>query len=281
MSRISRRLILLLACSVLLLAPLISVQLATGAGRAHACKCSPPPPPLEALDEASAVFSGRVVSFETFSFELDFGSDRTESYWSVQLDVDKVWKGPVASTTFVYVWHGPACGYGNFEIGEDFLVYTQQRIEDQEDNDTLFVSFCSRTRPIENAADDLKALGDGQPPEPGVTGARLASEDEEQAPGSATTDAAAASEDPQRGPVLATTGAAPAPEAGGQTSGSGSTAAITTSEGDGQTPGPGTTDAATTSGDSSRSPAWAIPLLAAIAAALIATRLVTRPRRRR
>ena len=239
------------------------------------------PAPLEALDEASAVFSGRVVSFETFSFELDFGSDRTESYWSVELDVDKVWKGPVASTTFVYVWHGPACGYGNFEIGEDFLVYTQQRIEDQVDDDTLFVSFCSRTQPLERAQGDLDELGGGQVPEPGITGARPASEDEEQTPGSATTATTSTSEDPQRGPALATTGAAPAPEAGGQTSGSGSTDAARTSEGEGRIPGPGTTDAATTPGDSSRSPAWAIPLLAAIAAALIATRLVTRPRRRR
>ena len=258
--RISRRLMLLLACSALLLAPLLTVQLATGAGRAHACKCGPPPPPLEALDEASAVFTGTVVSFETYSFEVEFESDRTESYWSVELDVDRVWKGPVASTTFVYVWHGPACGYGNFEIGKDFLVYTHQRSYDEVDDDTLFVSFCSRTRLIENAGDDLTALGDGQAPEAGITGARPASEDAGQTPDSATTDAPPTSEDPQRGPALATTGAGPASEADGQTSGS------------------GTTDAATTPGDSSGLPAWAIPLLAAIAVAAILIRIAARPR---
>ena len=260
--RISRRLMLLLAGSALLLAPLLTVQLATGAGRAHACKCGPPPPPLEALDEASAVFTGTVVSFETFSFEAEFESDRTESYWSVELDVDRVWKGPVASTTFVYVWHGPACGYGNFNIGEDFLVYTHQRSYDEVDDDTLFVSFCSRTRPLEDADEDLKALGDGQAPEAGITGARPASEGEEQAPGSATTDTPPTSEDPQRGPALATTGAGPS------------------SEGDGQTPGSGTTDAASTSGDSSTLPAWSLPLLVAVAAAAILIRLAVRPRRR-
>ena len=260
--RISRRLMLLLACSALLLAPLLTVQLATGAGRAHACKCGPPPPPLEALDEASAVFTGAVASFETYSFEAEVESDRTESYWSVELDVDTVWKGSVTSTTFVYVWHGPACGYGNFEIGEDFLVYTHQRSYDEVDDDTLFVSFCSRTRPLEDADEDLEALGDGQAPEAGITGARPASEDEEQAPGSATTATTSTSEDPQRGPALATTGAGPASEADGQTSGS------------------GTTDAATTPGDSSGLPAWAIPLLAAIAAAVILIRLAARPRRR-
>ena len=145
----------------------------------------PPAPPREALDEASAVFSGTVASFETFSFEAEVRPDFTEAFWSVELDVDRVWKGPVASTTFVYVWHGPACGYGNFEIGEDFLVYTHQRIDDEVDDDTLFVSFCSRTQPLERAQGDLEELGGGQVPEPGITGARPASEDEEQTPGSA------------------------------------------------------------------------------------------------
>ena len=260
--RISRRLMLLLACSALLLAPLLTVQLTAGAGRAHGCSCLQPRPPLEALEGASAVFSGRVVSLETFSFELEFGPDHTEAFWSVELDIDRVWKGPVASTTFVYVWHGPACGYGNFEIGEDFLVYTQQRIDDEVDDDTLFVSFCSRTQPLERAQGDLEELGGGQVPEPGITGARPASEDEERTPGSATTATTSTSEDPQRGPALATTGAGPASEAASQTSGS------------------GTTDAATTPGDSSGLPAWAIPLLAATAVAAILIRIAARPRQR-
>ena len=55
-----RRLMLLLACSALLLAPLLAIQLATGAGRARACSCAPPTLD-EAFEEASMVFSGRVV----------------------------------------------------------------------------------------------------------------------------------------------------------------------------------------------------------------------------
>ena len=162
MSRISRRLILLLACSVLLLAPLITVQLATGAGRAHACKCSPPPPPSRPSTRPRRSFRGGLCLSRRSPSSWSSGSDRTESYWSIQLDVDKVWKGPVASTTFVYVWHGPACGYGNFEIGEDFLVYSASRTRR---TSTLFVSFCSRT---------IERTGTG-PPDP------VASEDEEQA----------------------------------------------------------------------------------------------------
>ena len=242
-----RRPILLIAASALLLAALLAIQLATGAGRAHACKCAEPPPPLEALEGAAAIFSGTVVSFETYAFEVDFGSGRTESFWSVEFEVDTVWKGSVTATTFVYVWHGPACGYGNFEVGEDFLVYADQRDFPGVDADTLFVSVCCRTRPLERAGDDLLALGEGRLPDDGVTGADPAS---------------GASEDPSRGPTLAETGHGPAFEDGGRIA------------------GPGTSDAVMTTGESTGPPAWAIPLLAGLVAASVLVRLAVRPRLR-
>ncbi len=244
MDSMPRRLILLLAASALLLAPLLTIQLAAGAGRAHACKCAEPPPPLEARDEAAAVFSGTVVSFETYEFEVDFGSDRTESYWSVEFEVGTVWKGPVASTTFVYVWHGPACGYGNFEVGDDFLVYADQRMYEQVDDATLFVSSCSRTQPLERAGDDLNALGEGQAPEPGIAGA----------------DPASTSDEPQRSPTLASTGHGPAPEDGARIA------------------GPGAADAAAAAAESAGPPAWAIAFLAVLAVASIPIRLAVQPR---
>ena len=169
MSWMPRRLILLLAGSALLLVPLLSAQLATGAGRAHACSCVwPLPPPLEALEEASAVFSGTVLSFETFSFVLIRevqGDEYRTHYWSVEFEVDAVWKGSVTTTTFVYTWFGPSCGYPWFEIGEEFLVYTHER------SGFLRVGQCSRTRFIEDVEWDLRELGEGQPPDPGITGA--------------------------------------------------------------------------------------------------------------
>ena len=258
MDSMPRRLLLLLAASALLLAPLLTVQLAAGAGRAHACKCAEPPPPLEARDEAAAVFSGTVVSFETYEFEVDFGSDRMESYWSVEFEVGTVWKGPVASTTFVYVWHGPACGYGNFEVGGGFLVYADQRMYEQVDDATLFVSSCSRTRPLERAGDDLNALGEGEAPEPGIAGADPASSAAEAAaPGPAPT-----SDEPQRSPTLASTGHGPAPEDGARIA------------------GPGAADMAAAADRSAGLPAWAIAFLAVLAVALIPVRLAMRPRQR-
>ena len=163
MGSMPRRLILLLAGSLLLLAPLLTIQLATGAGRAHACSCHPNPPPLEALNGSAAVFSGKVVSSGTFSFE---------HYWSVEIEVDTVWKGPVTSTTFVYTTYGPTCGYEWFERGKDFLVYAYEGYESDE---TLYASLCSRTRPFEYAEEDLQELGDGWAPDTGVTGALPAS----------------------------------------------------------------------------------------------------------
>ena len=156
MDSMPRRLILLVAGSALLLAPLLTIQLATGAGRAHACSCRPNPPPLEALDGSAAVFSGKVVSSGTFSFE---------HYWSVEIEVDTVWKGPVTSTTFVYTTYGPTCGYEWFERGKDFLVYAYEGYESDE---TLYASLCSRTRPFEYAEEDLQELGDGWAPDTGA-----------------------------------------------------------------------------------------------------------------
>ena len=97
MDSMPRRLLLLLAASALLLAPLLTMQLAAGAGRAHACKCAEPPPPLEALEGAAAVFlgNGRPLSRRTSS-SWTSGPTGRRSYWSVELEVGTVWKGPVA-----------------------------------------------------------------------------------------------------------------------------------------------------------------------------------------
>ena len=248
MDSMPRRLILLVAGSALLLAPLIGVQLATGSGRAHACSCRPNPPPLEALDGSAAVFSGKVVSSGTFSFE---------HYWSVEIEVDTVWKGPVTSTTFVYTTYGPTCGYEWFERGKDFLVYAYEGYESDE---TLYASLCSRTRPFEYAEEDLQELGDGWAPDTGVTGALPASTPVVVASDSGTTDAE------------------PTPATERRTLDSGTTdTGPTLVDGEG-TPGPGEADAGPASTDAFRSLAWWAPLLAGLAAAALIIRQWARRR---
>ena len=256
MISMTRRLLLTLAAGALLLAPLVAVQLATGAGRAHACSCVEPAPPLDALEGAAAVFTGTVVSFETYTFEVDFGSDRSESYWSVEIEVDTVWKGPVTTTTYVYIWHGAACGFDWFVEGKDFIVYAFQRDFPGVDADTLFVSLCSRSAPIDRAEEDLQALGEGQLPEDGVTGADPTSSAEREGAPTPT------SQDPPRSPAPPTTGSGPALEDGGRIA------------------GPGASDAATTRDAPVGPPAWAIPLLGGFVAASVLVRLAVRPRLR-
>ncbi|MYA20726.1 MAG: hypothetical protein F4Z25_10870 [Chloroflexi bacterium] len=253
-----RRLLLTLAAGALLLAPLVAVQLATGAGRAHACSCVEPAPPLEALEGVAAVFSGTVRSFDTHRFEVDFGSDRSESYWSVEIEVDTVWKGSVTATTYVYIWHGAACGFDWFVEGENFIVYAFQRDFRGVDADTLFVSLCSRSAPIERAAEDLHALGEGHVPEDGVTGADPASSAEEEGTPAPTPT----SQDPPRSPAPPATGSGPALDDGERIA------------------GPGASDAATTREASAGPPAWAIPLLGGFVAASVLVRLAVRPRLR-
>ena len=149
MTWIPGRPVLLLAGSALLLAPLLAAQLTTDGGRAHAC--------------------------------FEAGSEHPP-YWSVEFEVDVVWKGPVTTSTFAYVTQSSACGYGNFEIGADFLVYAHQRDLPGVGDDTLFVSSCSRTVPLERAEDDLLALGAGKAPRSGITGIAPAPADEAQNP---------------------------------------------------------------------------------------------------
>ena len=146
MRRTLRRPLLLLAGSVLLLAPLISVQLATGAGRAHACSCYPPTR-SEALDRASAVFSGRVVRMSGRYLE------------TIEIHVDAVWKGSISSTTVVYA--PSECGYPGFALGEDYLVYANR------DDESLHAFLCSGTVRLEYAEEVLQALGEGRAPAPG------------------------------------------------------------------------------------------------------------------
>ena len=152
MAWMPRRLILLLAGSALLLAPLLTVQLAAGAGRAHACSCAPPTPD-EAFERASAVFLGRVVEI----------SGKWER--EIEIEVDTVWKGSLAPTT---VLRRPSeCGYPGFSAGEEYLVFAQDY------EDSLVAFLCGGTVRLEYARDYLPTLGEGQAPQASLPGDRL------------------------------------------------------------------------------------------------------------
>lgn len=119
-------------------------------GTAWACKCRQPPPPKEAMEGSAAVFSCKVTAVK----ELD------ERRLEVTIKVIRRWKGALDKAivaTVVTNRDGAACGYG-FEKDKSYLVYANTV---SAENDDLAVNSCSRTCLLDQAADDLKQLGEG------------------------------------------------------------------------------------------------------------------------
>lgn len=108
---------------------------------AAACDCVPPKDPIQAADASSAVFVGKVVM-------LDQGKDN----WIATLQVKQRWKGDLDQELTVYTALSEAsCGF-KFEKGKDYLVYAVKK------DGLLQVSFCSRTKLLSEAKEDLDAL---------------------------------------------------------------------------------------------------------------------------
>ena len=116
---------------------------------AFACSCIAPPPPAEALAAADAVFAGEVTAV---SAPLESGAATI----NVTFAVTQRWKGPSDATLVVGTSGSSAsCGV-SFTTGQRYLVYASTS-EGQ-----LSTNLCSRTAPLDSAADDLAALGAGQ-----------------------------------------------------------------------------------------------------------------------
>ncbi|QOV91216.1 hypothetical protein [Humisphaera borealis] len=124
---------------VLLLTPVLS-------SAAQACRCLPPPPPKEAMEKSAAVFFGRALSVENKGGNI-----------SIKFAVERTWKG-VDSKEIVVVTPTNSCGR-TFEKGKQYIIYATA-----DKGGALGTNLCDRTKSSEQAADDLKALGDGKEP---------------------------------------------------------------------------------------------------------------------
>ena len=134
---------------------LIVVAIHASAGRAHACSCVAPPPPKEALAKSEAVFAGRTVAVGG----LPPGGYTSDDPRIIEFKVDTVWKGSSYETLFITTDINEAsCGF-TFIEGREYIVYAWRDVD---------VLLCSRTRFIENADEDLVALGEGSTPESGT-----------------------------------------------------------------------------------------------------------------
>ncbi len=130
------------------------------ASPAFACICprstvEPEENPIaQARRQAQAVFAGKVIRIAKRKHRDDFST-----YDEVVFAVNELWGGPdVSQVTVLTRTRGFLCGYP-FKEGESYLVYVDNRVALG-----LDVRTCSRTRPLRDAAEDLKVLGKGIPP---------------------------------------------------------------------------------------------------------------------
>lgn len=114
----------------------------------QACRCQPPPPPKVAMEQAMAVFAGKVVSIEP---------NRSHGL-TVTFEVDKAWKG-VAEKKMIITTPTNSCGH-RFEKGKEYVVYASGKVGSIPDT-----NLCHRTKLRDQAAEDLKELGAGKAPE--------------------------------------------------------------------------------------------------------------------
>lgn len=124
---------------------------------ARACTCELPQPGktlrqrvAEARGKSTAVFSGEVIAViekpQTFYVEVKF-------------KVRRAWKQVSTDEITVRTGRGSGdCGF-HFEVGESYLVYAYGP-----DENNLETNICQRTEKLTDAGEDLKLLGNGNPP---------------------------------------------------------------------------------------------------------------------
>src|SRR5690606_4132600 len=130
---------------LMLLALLVVAGTLVWPTRAEACTCVPSGPPCEAAWRTDAIFLARVVSIATRP-GATFGP-RT-----VNMRILTAFRGIEGESVEVTTGAGAGdCGY-DFEAGRDYLVYAYRN------GGRLATGICNRTRPIEEAEEDLDYL---------------------------------------------------------------------------------------------------------------------------
>lgn len=123
------------------------------AGPCSTCRCVvPPPTPQSALESATAVFTGTVVSIRETTVSPEPGRWRPARM--VGFRVDGAWKGVSAPKVVVLTGMGGGdCGL-DFDRGARYLVYAHAGADGK-----LSTGVCRRTAPAALASEDLRALG--------------------------------------------------------------------------------------------------------------------------
>jgi hypothetical protein len=131
-----------------LLAGIVSALAVAVPESVRACSCAQVSVETAAA-EASALFEGRVISIRP----------DTQGVVRIRATVVRKWRGAETETVdLLTASSGARCGYG-FRESQSYLIYAHSQ-----PSGDLGVSLCSRTRPIEEAGEDLAFLGEGVVP---------------------------------------------------------------------------------------------------------------------
>lgn len=129
------------AVMILTLMIVVAAVLLGPLNEAAACTCLPPGPVEEAFERAEAVFVGTIVK-----------AQRQERFLKMAVEVKGSWKGVDGGE--VELWTAQdtaACGYP-FERDAAYIIYASNN------DGQLWVSLCSRSRPLVGNEEELRAL---------------------------------------------------------------------------------------------------------------------------
>lgn len=121
------------------------------------CSCAPKSPINEALAKADAVFAGTIVAARVLpdSYRMTDDSTGAVDELEVTVEVTRWWKGTGAPQAVVRtIYECCLCGYP-FEKDQSYLIYTW---EDRETPGRYRTSLCLRTKPLEEAREEMDHL---------------------------------------------------------------------------------------------------------------------------
>jgi len=121
-----------------------------------ACSCAELPSVEEEFERSQAVFSGKVVDIR------EKRSIKGYITKSVLFEVTDTWKGVKQSQIIITTGQGGGdCGF-DFKEGQEYLVYANEST--MYGAKALVSTLCNRTNEWSVLQEDLKILGEGQPP---------------------------------------------------------------------------------------------------------------------
>ena len=121
-----------------------------------ACSCAELPSVEEEFEQSQAVFSGKVVDVR------EKRSIKGYITKSVLFEVTNTWKGVKQSQIIITTGQGGGdCGF-DFKEGQEYLVYANEST--MYGAKVLVSTLCNRTNEWSVLQEDLKILGEGQPP---------------------------------------------------------------------------------------------------------------------